>query len=210
MADDSDDRDEDDKKSRDYLDRDDAIAPRPLAPATLTIPIAPPKPDKKLGKDKDAVRFVGKLGKKQQKLRKDAHPPPRLLGALPRADRRPRRGDGPRGPRRPQGALRARDHGRAERRAVLRRRRAPDLPSRAAARCSRSSAVYLLVYVLVALYFFLQAIESLRPRKSQPQVRSVDQAGLEEFPLGIRFYEDILRRDVDAYRRPGARCASAS
>ena len=72
MADESDDRDEDDKKSRDYLQRDDAIAPRPLGPATLTIPIAPPKPDKKLGKHKDAVRFVGKLGKKQKKLKKDA------------------------------------------------------------------------------------------------------------------------------------------
>ncbi|HET8644981.1 MAG TPA: hypothetical protein VFO85_05805, partial [Vicinamibacteria bacterium] len=31
-------------------------------------------------------------------------------------------------------------------------------------------AGYLLVYVLVALYFFLQAVESLRPRKAQPQV----------------------------------------
>src|SRR6188474_3022510 len=71
MADEDDDRDEDDKRAR-YQDRDDAIAPRPLEPATLTIPIAPPKPDKKLGKDKDAVRFVGKLGKKQKKLKKDA------------------------------------------------------------------------------------------------------------------------------------------
>ena len=62
--------------------------------------------------------------------------------------------------------------------------------------------VYLLVYVLIALYFFLQAIESLRPRQvaaaghrpwSRPASRS--------FPLGIRFYEDILRRDVDDYKK---------
>jgi uncharacterized protein YjiK len=61
--------------------------------------------------------------------------------------------------------------------------------------------VYVLGYALVALYFFLQAIESLRPRKSQPQISPVTQTGIEEFPLGIRFYEDILRRDVEDYQR---------
>ena len=61
--------------------------------------------------------------------------------------------------------------------------------------------IYLLVYILIALYFFLQAIESLRPRQSKPQVTPVDQTGIDEFPLGIRFYEDILRRDVDAYKK---------
>ncbi len=61
--------------------------------------------------------------------------------------------------------------------------------------------VYVLAYALVALYFFLQAIESLRPRKSMPQVAPVTtRSGLEEFPLGLRFYEDILRRDVDEYK----------
>jgi len=58
-----------------------------------------------------------------------------------------------------------------------------------------------VVYIVVALYFFFQAIESLRPRKSQPQVRYAGESGLEEHPLGIRFYEDILSRDVEAYRR---------
>ncbi len=61
--------------------------------------------------------------------------------------------------------------------------------------------VYVLIYALVALYFFLQAIESLRPRKSQPQVPPVSQTGIEDFPLGIRFYEDILRREVEDYKR---------
>jgi uncharacterized protein YjiK len=59
---------------------------------------------------------------------------------------------------------------------------------------------YLLIYVLFALYFFLQAIESLRPRKSQPQV-PVAETAPEDFPLGVRFYEDILRRDVEEYKR---------
>ncbi len=61
--------------------------------------------------------------------------------------------------------------------------------------------IYMLAYALVALYFFLQAIESLRPRKSQPNVGPPITASLEDVPLGIRFFEDILRRDVDSYKR---------
>lgn len=60
---------------------------------------------------------------------------------------------------------------------------------------------YVLAYVLIALYFFLQAIESLRPRKSQPQVAYSGETAFQEHPLGLRFYEDILGRDVEAYRR---------
>jgi hypothetical protein len=58
-----------------------------------------------------------------------------------------------------------------------------------------------VVYIVTALYFFFQAIESLRPRKSQPHVRYAGESGLEEHPLGVRFYADILSRDVEAYRR---------
>jgi calcineurin-like phosphoesterase family protein len=58
-----------------------------------------------------------------------------------------------------------------------------------------------VVYLVTALYFFFQAIESLRPRRSQPQVQYQGGSGPEEHPLGIRFYEDILCRDVEAYRR---------
>lgn len=76
-----------------------------------------------------------------------------------------------------------------------------DLPGRLPAHWQPWLAVYFLVYVLVALYFFLQAIESLRPRKNQPRVRYFGEAGLEEHPLGLRFYEDILTRDLEAYRR---------
>src|SRR5438445_2232310 len=61
--------------------------------------------------------------------------------------------------------------------------------------------VGFIFYILTTLYFFFQAIESLRPRKSQPHVRYAGESGLEEHPLGIRFYEDILSRDVEAYRR---------
>jgi uncharacterized protein YjiK len=62
-------------------------------------------------------------------------------------------------------------------------------------------AGYLLAYVLVALYFFLQAVESLRPRKEQPYIASDTTLPAEEHPLGVRFYEDILGRDVDSYRQ---------
>ena len=61
--------------------------------------------------------------------------------------------------------------------------------------------VGFVLYVLTALYFFFMAIESLRPRKSQPHVRYEGADGLGDHPMGIRFYEDILSRDVEAYRR---------
>jgi uncharacterized protein YjiK len=197
MADNDEEEDRNDRKSR---DRDDAIAPQPLEPATLTIPISPPRADKKLGKDKDAVRFVGKLGKKQKKQRKDAIRPldsweryRALTDALDEAT----------------DLVDLADH---KARFALVIMAAVNVVLFFSADAmdplkSRSFAlqivlgIYLLVYILIALYFFLQAIESLRPRKSQPQVTPVDQTGIEEFPLGIRFYEDILRRDVDAYKK---------
>ena len=201
MADDGDDKDEDDKKSaRDYLERDDAIAPRPLEPATLTIPIAPPKPDRKLGKDKDAVRFVGKLGKKQKKLRKDAV---RNLDSWERyralTDALDEAVD----------LVDLADHKARFALVIMAAVNVVLFFTADALDPLKSSStpvqvivgVYMFVYVLIALYFFLQAIESLRPRQSTPQVNPVDHTGLDEHPLGIRFYEDILRRDVDAYKR---------
>lgn len=62
-------------------------------------------------------------------------------------------------------------------------------------------AGYLLIYVMVALYFFLQAVESLRPRQEQPHVPSTSSDAPEEHPLGIRFYDDILGHDVESYRK---------
>lgn len=197
MAADTDDRDEDDRKFR---DRDDAIAPRPLQPATLTIPISPPRADKKLGKDKDAVRFVGKLGKKQKKQKKDAI---RNLDSWERYRALTDTLDE---------AIDLVDLADHKARFALVIMAAVNVVLFFSADAmdplkSKSFAlqivlgIYLLLYILIALFFFLQAIESLRPRKSQPQVTPVDQADMDEFPLGIRFYEDILRRDVDAYKK---------
>lgn len=62
-------------------------------------------------------------------------------------------------------------------------------------------AGFLLVYVLMALYFFIQAIETLRPRHAQPQVHDEADLGVEEHPAGVRFYEDIRVQDLESYRR---------
>ncbi len=61
-------------------------------------------------------------------------------------------------------------------------------------------AGYLVIYIIFALYFFLQAIEALRPRVEQPQVSPVAETGVDEYPMGIRFYQDVLRRDVEAFK----------
>src|SRR5687768_18368009 len=204
MADEGDDRDEDDKRARRREreeERDDAIAPRPLEPATLTIPISPPRADKKLGKDKDAVRFVGKLGKKQKKARKDATRPldsweryRALTDALDEAI----------------DLVDLADHKARFALVIMAAVNVVLFFSADAMDPLKSGSfalqivlgIYLLVYILIALYFFLQAIESLRPRQSQPQVTPVaDEAGIDQFPLGIRFYEDILRRDVDSFKK---------
>jgi uncharacterized protein YjiK len=60
--------------------------------------------------------------------------------------------------------------------------------------------LYVGGYALVALFFFLQAIETLRPRAAKPNVHYPGSAGREDFALGLRFYLDVLSRDVKAYR----------
>jgi len=60
---------------------------------------------------------------------------------------------------------------------------------------------YLLVYAGVALFFFLEAIEALRPRRFQPHVPYPGEGGLDHYPEGLRYYEDIVLRDIEAYRR---------
>lgn len=60
---------------------------------------------------------------------------------------------------------------------------------------------YLVVYACVAVHFFLQAIESLRPREGRPNVPDPGEAGLQDHPLGVRFFEDVLRRDISSYQQ---------
>jgi uncharacterized protein YjiK len=60
---------------------------------------------------------------------------------------------------------------------------------------------YLIVYAAVALFFFLEAIEALRPRRFRPHVPYPGEGGPDHFPEGVRYYEDIVLRDLEAYRR---------
>lgn len=55
----------------------------------------------------------------------------------------------------------------------------------------------LAIYAFVAVYFFLSAIEILRPRRFRPKLT----AGISENerPLGVRYFEDIVLRDPDAH-----------
>ncbi len=61
--------------------------------------------------------------------------------------------------------------------------------------------VYLVAYAFVAVYFFLQAIEALRPRRFNPHLQYPGEAGAEHFPMGLRYYEDAVMRDLEAHRR---------
>jgi uncharacterized protein YjiK len=62
-------------------------------------------------------------------------------------------------------------------------------------------AYYLVVYAATAVYFFLQAIEALRPRRFRPNLEYPGAAGAEHFPLGLRYYEDAVTRDLEAHRQ---------
>ena len=60
---------------------------------------------------------------------------------------------------------------------------------------------YLLVYAGVALFFFLEAVEALRPRRFRPHVPYPGEGGPDHYPEGLRYFEDIVLRDLEAYRR---------
>lgn len=58
----------------------------------------------------------------------------------------------------------------------------------------------LVIYASLAIYFLLQAIELLRPRKFRPQIQTLAAgASHDELPIGIRYYEDVVSRDVKGH-----------
>jgi hypothetical protein len=60
--------------------------------------------------------------------------------------------------------------------------------------------VAIALYGLLAAYFLFQAIELLRPRRFHPRPHlppGLDEEG--EAPIGIRYYEDVVGRDVDGH-----------
>jgi uncharacterized protein YjiK len=60
---------------------------------------------------------------------------------------------------------------------------------------------YLVLYAAVALFFFLEAIEALRPRRFRAQLPYPGDGGPEHFPQGLRYHEDVVQRDVETFRR---------
>jgi hypothetical protein len=58
----------------------------------------------------------------------------------------------------------------------------------------------LLVYVVVAVRFLLQAIDALRPGKFRPQLTGWA-TGSDDFPRGVRYYEDVIERDAQSHWR---------
>lgn len=62
----------------------------------------------------------------------------------------------------------------------------------------RTGAALLLgVYAITAVYFLFQAIEALRPGRFRPHMEGWTSST--EFPAGIRYYEDVIQRDVHSH-----------
>ena len=51
------------------------------------------------------------------------------------------------------------------------------------------------------IHFLLQAIEALRPRKFHPRLPGPTPASADRHPLGVRYFEDVVRRDVEGHWR---------
>lgn len=60
------------------------------------------------------------------------------------------------------------------------------------------AASLLIVYGVCAVYFLLQAIEALRPGKFRPHFGDWSETS-EDFPRRVRYYEDVIERDVQAH-----------
>jgi hypothetical protein len=58
----------------------------------------------------------------------------------------------------------------------------------------------LVAYGGVAVHFFLQAIEVLRPRKYHPRLPETATPP-DRYPAGVRYYEDVIRRNVEGHCR---------
>ncbi len=62
------------------------------------------------------------------------------------------------------------------------------------------AAVLLGIYAVTAMYFLFQAIEALRPGQFRPKLGSWRTEST-DFPRGVRYYEDVIERDVRSHWR---------
>lgn len=60
-------------------------------------------------------------------------------------------------------------------------------------------AAAFVLYGTVALYFFIAAIETLRPRRFRPRLTPPKDGTSENYPAGVRYYEDVVQRDADQH-----------
>ncbi|MBI4476461.1 MAG: hypothetical protein HY654_04765 [Acidobacteria bacterium] len=60
-------------------------------------------------------------------------------------------------------------------------------------------AAAFVVYAVVALYFFVAAIDTLRPRRFRPRLNAPEEGSLENCPVGLRYYEDVVQRTADEH-----------
>ena len=61
----------------------------------------------------------------------------------------------------------------------------------------RIEATIIGVYALYAIAFLLQAIDALKPMHFRPNFHSWSK-DRDDFPLGVRYYEDVTARDTEA------------
>ncbi|MBI1873192.1 MAG: hypothetical protein HYS05_04785 [Acidobacteria bacterium] len=58
-------------------------------------------------------------------------------------------------------------------------------------------AAAFVAYGAVSLHFFIAAIETLRPRRFRPRLSPPEDGTAENYPAGVRYYEDVVLRDAD-------------
>lgn len=63
-----------------------------------------------------------------------------------------------------------------------------------------AAASLLGIYAVTAVYFLFQAIEALRPGKFRPTLGEW-KASSGDFPRGVRYFEDVIERDVHSHWR---------
>ena len=62
------------------------------------------------------------------------------------------------------------------------------------------AASLLGIYGVTAVHFLFQAIEALRPGRFKPKLGDWSKDA-DDFPLRVRYYEDVIRRDVQSHWR---------
>ncbi len=63
-----------------------------------------------------------------------------------------------------------------------------------------TAAALLAVYAATAVHFLMQAIEALRPGRFRPDLAGW-LADSSDYPMGVRYYEDVTTRDVVSHWR---------